>query len=90
MNHLNPPTKKRSGRAWGGLALTLIGSAGLVGLQLLVYAHTPAAERLQVVLGLAGATLASALFQVILLVGVALLWSALRRSAGERSPDEPS
>lgn len=89
MNH-HPPAKRRSGRAWGGLALTLIGSAGLVGLQLLVYAHTAAAERLQIALGLAGATLASALSQVILLVGVALLWSALRRGAGERSPDEPS
>lgn len=89
MNVVKLPIKRRR-RAWGGLALTLIGSTGLIALQLLVYAHTAAAERLQIALGLAGATLASALSQVFLLAGVALLWSALRPRGGERSPDEPS
>jgi hypothetical protein len=78
-------TKRRWARAGVGLGLALIGSAGLIGLQILVYAHNDAAERLQIAMGLGGATLASAVALVVLLAGAALIWSAIREDRGQRT-----
>ena len=80
MNDVHPHATPRWARVAVGLGLALIGSAGLIGLQILVYAHNDTAERLQIALGLGGATLGSSLALVMLLGGAALTWSTIREN----------
>lgn len=66
-------------RAVWGMASALLGF-GLVSAMLAVtYGRTPFLERALFQLGLAGTPLVAALGQVLILMGLAMLWSALHR-----------
>ncbi|MBU2135760.1 MAG: hypothetical protein KKA45_06125 [Alphaproteobacteria bacterium] len=69
--------RSRPRRAGWGMVSALIGLA-LVSAMLAV-SHAPGLERLLFQLGLGGTALIAAIGQVLILGGLALLWSALRR-----------
>ncbi|MDO8408620.1 MAG: hypothetical protein Q7S93_00935 [Phenylobacterium sp.] len=64
-------------RAVLGMAAALIGLAMVSAM--LAVSHAPELERLLFQLGLGGTALIAAIGQVLILGGLALLWSALRR-----------
>ena len=62
-----------------GAAMALAGSVILLGLVYISNDPAPAAERLMFRLGLALTSLVSALAQVLVIAGIAILWVAARR-----------
>ncbi len=69
--------RRRSRRAVLGMAAALVGLALLSAM--LVVSHAPDLEGVLFRLGLGGTALIAAIGQVLILGGLALLWSALRR-----------
>jgi hypothetical protein len=67
------------GRAIWGLVLALAGTSGLTGLVYITNCDAAGCVRATFALGLAGAALVSALFQILAVVGLWLLWTARSR-----------
>jgi len=70
---------RRPGLALFGAACLLAGLVGGALLLVAVYGGSPAAERRALQFGLGGCLLASAVAQILVLVGGWALWSGLRR-----------
>lgn len=66
-------------RAAAGAAMVLVGSLGLVGLVFISNDSSPLSEHLLFGLGLPGMALVSALAQVMVLAGLAILWAVVHR-----------
>ncbi|MDP1875042.1 hypothetical protein [Phenylobacterium sp.] len=66
-------------RAAWGMAAALAGFALVSAMLAVSYGHTPALERALFQLGLGATALIAAIGQVLILGGLGLLWSALRR-----------
>lgn len=65
-----------------GAVCALAGAGLLVGLFIVVFAENPTLSRYALGLGLAGATLISAIAQVAVLLGLWLVWRARRAARG--------
>lgn len=74
-----PRTPNPTGKIILGVLLIVAGAAGLGVIFASVYSATPELQSLGFRLGLAFGALFSGLAQVILVAGVWLVWSALRR-----------
>lgn len=74
-----PPPRPLLRRAVLGMALALLGFALVSAMLAVTYGRTPFLERALFQLGLAGTPLVAVLGQVLILMGLAMLWSALRR-----------
>ncbi|WP_421937478.1 hypothetical protein [Phenylobacterium sp.] len=70
--------ERRTGLALFGAACLILGLLGAVWLMIGVYGDSAEAQRRALRLGLGGCLLASALDQVVILVGGWALWSGLR------------
>ena len=70
---------KRPGVILLGAAMALVGSFILFGLAFISHSSQPTCEALAMSLGLAPAAAISATAQVVLLVGIWLMWSAARK-----------
>lgn len=62
-----------------GVLLTAAGAAALAGLFYIGDSRAPSAEHAMISLGLAGAVLASALAQALVIVGLWMVWRSRRR-----------
>jgi hypothetical protein len=69
----------RPGMAAFGAVSVLTGLAGLAALAVAVYGEAPADHAWALRLGLAGSLLASAVAQLLVLIGGWVVWRALRR-----------
>jgi len=70
---------RRPGLVVFGAVSLIAGLAGAAALAVAVYSDTPEAQHRALQLGLAGCLLASAVVQVLILVGGWALWSGVRR-----------
>lgn len=74
-----PPGRQFLRRAIWGMAAALVGSVLVSAMLAVTYGRTPFLEQALFQLGLAGVPLVAALGQILILLGLTLLWSALRR-----------
>ena len=64
-----------------GLAFVIVGAGALAGLVYIGNSRAPSAEHALISIGLAGSVLISAIAQGLVIVGLWLLWRAMRRRA---------
>lgn len=74
-----PKRPQPLGRAAWGMACALAGFVLVSAMLAVSYGHTPELEKALFQLGLGATALIAAVGQVLILGGLALLWSALRR-----------
>ena len=74
-----PSSRPLLRRAIWGMASALVGFVLVTSMLAVTYGRTPILEHALFQLGLAGVPLVAALGQVLILLGLAMLWSALHR-----------
>jgi hypothetical protein len=79
----SPDPRTRTLRGMAGLCLAVAGGLGLTGLFYIANSHTPLAQRLLFQIGLASSLLLSAVAQTLIIVGLLMVWTAVRERGSD-------
>lgn len=75
--------RTRALRGMAGLCMAAVGGLGLAGLFYVADSRTPLAQRLLFQIGLGPSVLLSAIAQSLIVVGLLMVWTALRKRGSD-------